>query len=328
MWWLAVLGSAVVAVTMADFFRVTMAVGRPPRPLRTDLSDWLWAALRRLTRPWHPMHGLGMIAALITFGLWIALVWGGWAMIFSGAPDAVVTQAGQPASAWERAYFAGSSLFSLGMSDYRPNGLLWQLATVGAVLNGLTLLTLGITYLLQVITAVTEKRQLAGVIQALGATPTDVVVTAWRSGSWSGLEQHLVALTAPLDLLTQRHLAYPVLHFFYSQDRRVGLPPAIALLDETLLLLEHAIAFPHGPNRMAYQPLRVIVRQFLATLEDGFVQPADLPPPPDLAPLRAAGIPTVDDVAFRQRVAGKHQHRCLLHGLVSSGGWNWATLWS
>jgi hypothetical protein len=113
------------------------------------------------------------------------------------------------------------------------------------------LLTLGITYLLQVITAVTEKRQLAAVIQALGATPTDVVVAAWRSGSWRGLEQHLISLTAPLDLLTQHHLAYPVLHFFYSQDQRVGLPPAIALLDETLFLLQHAIVPPHGPNRMA-----------------------------------------------------------------------------
>lgn len=313
---------------MTDFFRVTMAVGCPPKPLRANLSGWLWAALRRLTRRWHPMHGLGMVTALVTLGLWILLVWGGWAMIFSGAPQAVVTaQAGQPASAWERVYFAGSSLFSLGISEYRPHGTPWQLATVGAVLNGLTLLTLGITYLLQVITAVTEKRQLAGVIQALGATPAEVVITAWRSGSWSGLEQHLITLTAPLDLLTQRHLAYPVLHFFYSQDRRAGLPPAIALLDETLLLLEHGIEFPHGPNRMAYLPLRAVIAQFLATLEDGFIRPAELPLAPDLAPLRAAGIPTVDDAAFCQRVDGEHQHRCRLHGLVSTSGWDWVSLW-
>jgi hypothetical protein len=328
MWWLTVLGLVVVGITMTDFFRVTMAVGRPPKPLRANLSDWLWTALRRLTRRWHPRHGLGMLAALATLSLWILLVWAGWAMIFSGVPDAVViTQTGQPASGWERVYFAGSSLFSLGISEYRPNGTPWQLATVGAVLNGLTLLTLGITYLLQVITAATEKRQLAGVIQALGATPTDVVVTAWRSGAWSGLEQHLIALTAPLDLLTQRHLAYPVLHFFYSQDQRVGLPPAIALLDETLVLLEHAIAFPHGPNWMAYQPLRAIVGQFLATLEEGFIRPADLPPVPDLAPLRTVGIPTVDDAVFYQRVAEECHHRCLLHGLVSTSGWDWTNLW-
>jgi hypothetical protein len=180
---------------------------------------------------------------------------------------------------------------------------------------------------LQVVRAVTEKRQLANTIEALGDGPIDIVVAAGTSGGWIGLEHHFVALTRDVDLLAQQHLAFPLLHFFRSSTRGSAIAPALAMLDEALLILTCGLPEGGGPNRMTCKPLRYAIRQFLGTVQDGALQGIDAPDPPDLQPLRDAGLETVDDESFRALVKEDDEHRRLMHALVHIDGWRWTELW-
>jgi hypothetical protein len=322
-----VIGALIVLVTMSDVVRVTLAVSRPAlAPVR--VSDLLWTGIARVVRGRGPLPGLGAAVGVFTVGMWFLLMWLGWSLVFLVPPGAVIsTHSGLPAGGWERVYFAGSTLFTLGSGDFQPGGAIWQILTVGAVVTGLSLVTLVLTYLMQVMRAVTEKRQLANTIEALGDRPEEIVTAAATSGSWSGIEQHLVALTPQVDMLAQQHLAFPVLHFFRSAAQSAAIAPALALLDEALLLFTHALPSCTGPNRMTVKPLRYAIRQFLGTAQNDAVDGVDAPPPPDLQRLRDAGVETVDDATFRERVDGEAAHRRLLHGLVHVDGWRWDELW-
>lgn len=74
------------------------------------------------------------------------------------------------------------------------------------------------------------------------------------------------------------------------------------------------------PTRRA---VRVASTQYLRLLESVYVEPADeAPPPPDLGPLREAGIP-VDEAALHAGLAECDERRRLLLGLVQHDGWMW-----
>lgn len=91
---------------------------------------------------------------MLTLGTWLLLLWAGWTLVFSASPEAVLQDPeGVPADGWARAYFAGFSVFTLGVGDYVPNGPVWQLLTVVAVVSGLALTTMAITYLVSCTTS-------------------------------------------------------------------------------------------------------------------------------------------------------------------------------
>ena len=54
----------------------------------------------------------------------------------------------------------------------------------------------------------------------LGERPDDALITAWDGTTFGFLPHHLITLGPEMDLLSQRHLAYPVLHFFRSGERK------------------------------------------------------------------------------------------------------------
>ncbi|WP_416139575.1 ion channel [Halomonas sp. HK25] len=112
-------------------------------------------------------------ATLVLLGVvWVAGLWLGWLLIFSGLPEAVVdSQSGRPASVSELIYYVGFTLSTLGVGDFLPQGAAARLLTSVAAFNGLVLVTLIITYALPVVSAAVARRQLAFSISMLGDTP-------------------------------------------------------------------------------------------------------------------------------------------------------------
>jgi len=70
-----------------------------------------------------------------------------------------------------RIWFVLYTMFTLGNGDYTPNGGAYQLAGGAAVASGMSLITLAVTYLLSVISAVTQKRSFAGQVSSFGESP-------------------------------------------------------------------------------------------------------------------------------------------------------------
>ena len=327
-WLLLVPGLVLVALAMLDALQTTLAVGSVAGPVTGRINHRLWRLVLR-TGNRRLLRLAGVPLTLNALGLWLFMLWLGWTFVFSADPTSVMNVQGRPVTSFgEHAYFAGNTLFSLGSGELHPNGTPWRLLSVVALINGLFLVTLGITYVIPVATAATERRRMAALIASLGNRPDEAVVDGWDEGGFGALRHYLMTLAPDVALLAQRHLAYPVLHYFHSGSLHTAAAPMIARLDELVMLLRAGLAEGHRPDPYVTRPLHEALTQFLNTLHSVFVDPAEeAPPPPPLHRMRAAGIPVSSDEAFAQELEEHDQRRRLLLALVHNDGWAWSDVW-
>ena len=297
-------------------------------PLSSRVVDRLWRAALAVhhRRASHRLlRAVGVTMVPVTLLCWVATLWSGWFLIFSAAPEAVV-EAGSdtPAGGWARLYYAGDTIFTLGSGDLRPDGAFWRVLSTVAVLVGLSLVTLGLTYLVPVVQAVSGKRKTAAVISALGGTPELLLERAWTGQDYSGLDAHLVPLTVDLAGVRQSYFAYPTLHYFHSLDAHDAFAPRLAALDEALTILASAVPPALAPRATAIEPARHIIRSLLEMLDGAFIDAADdAPPLLELAELAERGLTFIDLADVAEALEGHSLRRRLLRGFVEHDGWAW-----
>lgn len=325
---LIVAGVIVLTVAGIDVLWTVLAAGSGAGPLTGRLSALAWRVAlvfgRRREGPRHALLAVSGLAIVVSMLLsWSAVTFGAWWLIASASKGAVrVVESGEPADLFERAYFVGYNLFTLGSTTYTAGEGLWELLPVVTGASGLVLLTLGISYLVPVASAVAERRQLAQYVVSLGPTPALLLTRMWSDKGFVALAQHLTVLTPMVHLAGERHLTYPSLAYFHSGRVQASSSISVVVLDEAVTLLCHGVAPEARPDRAVLDPVRRALDMFLDTVGGAFVtHEADPLPPPDLQPLRDAGIPTVGDAAFGAALAGETERRCRLAGLLLNDGW-------
>jgi len=320
---LGLIGIVLILGTVYDALWTTLRL-TGGGPLASRVTNGLWRLSLRLIRSHEKLALAGFFIVLFTVGLWVLLIWIGWTLVFDMSSRAVLLSAtDRPADFWERAYFAGSTIITIGNGEYHPGGTGWRLLTAVAAANGFSLVSLTITYLLPIVMAELERRRLAVYITALGRTPHEILTRAWNGKDFGGLPGHLVALTMPFMEVGQGHLAYPVLHVVHSSTREAALAPSVAVLDEAITLFA-GVCPEQRPDKVTLYPLRQAIAEFLTTLSEGHLEPEEDPPlAPSLEPLRAAGIATVTDEEFQRALDPLVDRRRMLLGLVRQEGWRW-----
>ena len=325
---LVLIGIALIGLTAYDMIMTTLVMNGGGGPITGRISAWLWKrALRRHERT--PIHRqlsyVVWIMLLLVITLWALILLTGWTLIFSAYQDAVVnSHTGEPAGFWVRVYYAGFALTTLGVGDYSPQGTAWRLATVLAAANGFSALTLSVTYLIPIVSAGIQKRELALSVSGLGLTPQQLLVRAWRNNSFEAFTPHATSLASLLTPYAERHLAYPALHYFHSEDPSRADAIAVAKLDEVLTILEHGIDLENPLDPLTFHSLRRSITTYLSNLQASYISPADqVPSPPSLAELRAAGVPVVSGEAFEKALEQFTRRRSLLLALVKHSGWSW-----
>lgn len=312
-WLRCVLGVALLLIALLDLLWTALAAGSGAGPLTGRVGRRLWQVALALHRR-HRSHavlsvtGVGVAVSLLV--MWIVLTFAGWALIFTSTPGAVRhAQDGHTADLVERLYFTGYTVFTLGNGELRPGGGVWQLAAVVATGTGLVLVTMGITYLVPVASAVAQRRQLARHLHALGHDAHQMLLRAWTGSDFDGLSQHLTSIVPMLHSSTQQHLAYPVLHYFHSVEMSSAIGPKAVQLSDALDLLRFGVRPevrpPDGVLLVVADSVEELI-EILATTPSASEQ--DPRPQPELEPLEHAGIPTVDDSVWR-RHEQQHRHR-------------------
>lgn len=325
---LAVAGIALLVLALGDAITTTIRIGRRGGPVTRLVAGLLWRGLSRLRRSGSrlpPSDVAGVVVTLSVVAFWIAAMIGGWYLLFSSSPGAVVaTVSGQPVDAPSRLYFVGYTVFTLGNGELRPSGALWRTCTWLAAGSGLLLTTLAITYIIPLTISASQTRQLARLISGLGRNPAEIVTKGWSGGDFRSLERWLLSLTPLLTRLAEHHLAYPMLHFFHTADRDAALGPSIAVLDEALLLLDAVVAGDVRPSALTLDPPRTAIGALLSTMPEAYLTSAEEPPPtPDLGFLDEHRIPRKPDDATREAFAGAAGRRRQLLSLVNHEGWTW-----
>lgn len=309
-----VLGTGVLLVTFVDALTTTLVVSAGAGPVSKRVLPLIWRLALRLHRTdtrSTVLTATGPLLLVLTLLLWVAGLWVGWTLIFLSGQSVVGQPGGVPASLGDVVYFTGMTIFTLGTGDLVAATSGWRIVMAAASFSGLFLVTLTITYLIQVVSAAVQRRTLAVHIHALGRTPDQMLRRAQDGDSFSGaFQQHLVDLTPQLLTSAEQHLAYPVLHYFHAREPQIAAPRAVALLDDSLLLFRSA---PRpSPDDSAVQALAYAVQRYVHTATGiAWVPKADTPPLPPGGP--EPDELTEDDV----------QRRTLLHRLLRSDGWSW-----
>jgi hypothetical protein len=319
---LTIAGLLIVCCAVWDIIITTITV-RGGGPVTSWTTHYLWT-LMRWTFGGPRTHALlahaGVLTVLSIIGAWVVMLWGGWFLVFLGSGDAIVTSSGgMPADTWSTFYFAGYTLFTLGLGDFRPVGELWQVLTAVCAGCGLFALTLSVTYFVPVLSAVAQKQALAATITSLGATPEHILRDAWDGDSFASLDSVLSDLHQQIVFLAQQHLAYPALHYFHSAEPRTALPLRLAALDEALLVLRYGVRPETRPQERLLALNLEAISYFLHVLNRAHIRPAADAPPKPSAP--CAPEASLSDAATL--IPDRDMHRRLMLGFVENDGWTW-----
>lgn len=321
--WMLVLGLLLLGVASYDIAVTTISTTSASGPLTGWISSRWWHLAHRFARRPRSLllTSAGPLVLVGTVFVWLLLLWAGWTLVFAAEPSAVVAElSGEPADWWSRVYFAGFTTFTLGVGDYAPAGAPWQVLTVVATISGLAITTASITYLIPVVTAATDRSRLAGRISVLGNSAHEMVINAHLEGSVQYLERLIVSLTDDVLLTAERHVAYPILHYFHPGSARTELRVQLTALDDALTLVEHGLATEVGrPHPAAGRALRAAITHLL---ERANVRTERDPAQLDLEPLRRAGLATVTDAAFARALDDLDAHRRRMAGYAAESQWD------
>lgn len=323
--WLLGAGALLILLTVLDALWTTLWVDGHAGPINDRFVRALRATAVGLIP--HSSHRLlSLIGPLVLAAavlLWAVLLWTGWTLLFSADRTALVhANTGTVADLSDRIYFVGYTIFTLGNGDFAPQGDWWQLATAFASMSGLFLVTLTITYLLTLLQAVVQKRSFSSAVHAIGSTGEDIVLRFWDGRGFPGAELQLLALTQQLNLISEQHTAYPMLHYYQEASSRQSLSRAIAAFDDALSIFEAAVQAEARPAAGMLAPARASVRALLETAR-GAHRDSEAPPPLELGRIREAGVPTHDDAAVASALAAQDEHRRLVRGFLDSEQREW-----
>ena len=317
-----IIGLALAAMTLRDVFETVIVPGGSEASLRvTKRLLWmllpLWKGVRGKRRGLS--GAFGPLVLVLSFVIWIALLalgFGLMAFAIRGHFDPVLRNMS------DAIYMVGSSIVTIGVSEENALGAgRWLVLAAGFC--GLAVMTMAVTYLLQVQSSVSKRD--VGIIKlntAAGEPPSAITMLE-RLAALDDREEILNVLREGRDwcaTVRQSHSNHPSLIYFQSVGTGAGWPAALgALLDLALLseqclddrsLVGPAVLLRAEATRMARELAGVIglhpgdvdgdearLRQAARRLEDaGYVTRPD-PAFPVMAEQRAEYVACVDALA-------------------------------
>ena len=324
---LLVLGILITFWSIVEALWTTLWTDKNSSPLTSRLTTGIWKAFRAFASPKDNslLNFAGPFILICSVVFWIMLLWLGWVLIFYAVPGAALVKSSNTIPDFtDLIWFVSYCIFTIGNGDLTPNGDLWQVVTSLVGFTGMGLVTLSITYLLQVVSAVVNKRSFSSQVAAIGNTAEEFVKKEWSRGSFGCIELQLNSLTNQLSTLSEQHLAFPILHYYHTANVEKSQPMAVAILYDAILLIELGVKEQYQPSESILSSARLSIDSFLQTLKGAFIHPApDVPPKPDLSSLTEKGIPIISEQEFYQKLEANDKTRKLLLGLINSGGWHW-----
>lgn len=163
----ALAGLAILLIAGLDFLLTTTGITDRKLPSRR-VAAAVWALLTRLmpATGWS-RTAIGPLVMTAIAVFWILLVALGWLLIFQAAADAVVlTDSKAPAGPALDLAFVGKALSTLGGGMVLPGTPMWELITVIVGVNGMVVLTLSVSFVLNTTQSVTLGRAFLAAAEA------------------------------------------------------------------------------------------------------------------------------------------------------------------
>lgn len=310
-------GLMIVLLVVYDALRTTLDPDSGAGPMTSLVGSAVWSGAHRLAAgPRSPVLGAaGPVVLGTTFAVWMAGLVIGWSFVLAGvASHHLTTPDNTSVGIGDSVYFAVTTLFTLGPGDVLPATGLGQILTGAAAVNGLILVTLAITYVVPVVTAVTDRRIQAATLSSHGATAPEIYSTLREEDGESQLNDLVRDAATGIRTTAQRHLAYPVLHYFHSSSRRTAFAPSVAAFTEAVLAIADGSSQLHSAIGASYL---AAVEELLDVTEHHIKPHLDTDPP------RLPNSETAQAQSWTRPARAHDLLRRRLAALVADSGWSW-----
>jgi len=328
---LLLLGIAIIVIVFIDFI-VTVFMSKGAGFLTEIISTSVAKIFKKLVGHKGDNHlldytGLVIIITMVT--TWVTFLWLGTTLIYQFESGSIIhNETKTPASFIEKLYFTGYTLSTLGMGDYLPNGIFWQIYTAVASFTGFIILTVCITYIVPVINNIIEKNVLSLRIASLGESTVEFLNNAYDGESFDNICDQMSPLANEIFRYSKNHLAYPILHHVHNSDKAENTILKLVSLDESIGILLYHIPKSKCPQRINLQQVRRSITSYLNSIK--YIQPsATTPPLPDFERIsQMLGIELINTQnPERQKLYEElNLRRRFLKGIVEDDGWEWKDL--
>ena len=203
--------------------------------------------------------GVSVILSLIIW--WIGGLWLGFFLLLVSDSDSVVnTSTHEMASISDKFYYSGYVLSTMGNGDFKPGSSTWQIVIAFFPFSGFIFITTAMTYLISVSSAVIFKRSLAHSI-------TDIMGLDNYDERINCLYENTDNIRNRINQHNQNHLAYPVVHYFYSLDKKASFSVGLWELNAMLTSLQNDPTQPL--NKL--KPLNQAIDNYLSSMGEAFI---------------------------------------------------------
>lgn len=231
--WIA-LGTALIVAGFVDVM-VTVLFYDEAGLLSTRLYRWNWALVRVATRPLPARIrsfwlSLGIpLMVLGTLVMWLGLLIAGFALLYLVGMDrgAFDLRAGLEPSFVRALYLSGVSMSTLGYGDVTPTGGAFQVLSFVQALMGFTILTLAISYVVNIYQAIRHLSALGADLYHQAGDHLDVEVilrTHLKAAPGHHLGVRLMTLHRGLVEHYEGLRHYPIVYYFHSSRLYPSLP--------------------------------------------------------------------------------------------------------
>jgi Ion channel len=280
-----VLGLSVLALVVYDVYATILHARARSGPIGETLNRTVWWLVRAVafklsrTRRHRLLNVIGPLLQPLLIILFIALLALGFGLIYYPRMPASFTVHAEAASSPFMAalYFSGTTLTTVGYGDIAPHTMGMRLTALFESASGFALISLAITYLIAIYSALERKRAVAISFyhQAEeGANVAAFITHHFVAGRFYSLETTMRLATRDLQELLESHVEHPVIHYFHPVEVYKSLPRVLFLALETCAVIrscldneEYTETCNHPDVRTLEASSRHVLRELLASLD-------------------------------------------------------------
>jgi ion channel len=275
-------GFVLLALIIFDIYATVLHSSARYGPVGESLNRSVWRLTRtiafKLSRA-HRHKLLNMVGPLLLpllIVVYIVLLTVAFALVYyPHVPRGFTFGVEHPEQGWiDAIYFSGVTLTTVGYGDMVPRFAALRFFALFEAASGLVVISLAITYMLTVYTALERKRYVAVSLYHQAGEGADVagfIAHHFVEGRFYGLRDALRTVTRDLQGMLESHIDHPVIHYFHPVEVYKGTPRVLFLLLETCAVIRAALDREENADLRNYPEVRTLdagVRLVLVQLVD------------------------------------------------------------
>src|SRR5437764_2524697 len=284
-------GVLLVLFILADVF-LTVLYARIGTGIISDhVAKWTWPLFRSVSKLAGGRRGTvlsfcGPVILVVILFVWMIGLTCGMALIIHPklGTSVVMTGGATPTDFATAVYLSGTAISTVGTSNFAPATSAMRLFFVANSLIGISVLTLSLTYILQIYSALRERNTLGLKLHVLTRETGDaaeLVAGLGPEGDFHSGYTLLIEAAAELTALKEAHHFYPVLFYFRFRQPFYSVSHSARLVLDAVTLIWTAIdqeRYRWLSKSAAVSQLHDAALLTMKTLEEAFV-PGGKPSP-------------------------------------------------